>query len=111
MAEPTKKSLVSKETNRKKTARFKKLFKKIIRLLEENHAAFIALPNQETGIVDLRLLDKDDAAQYQEKLQGSIQEQLQDIIHSQGDPISAPADIEQKNDQENKEDKEKEKIN
>ena len=86
-AEPVK---CTSESNEAKTARFKKLHRRIEKLLYKNAAAFIALPNKETGIVELRLLDIEDAMEFERRLSGSIQEQLMDSINSQGDVISAP---------------------
>ena len=89
-----------KETNEQKTERFKKLFRRIEKLLYKNAATFIALPNKETGIVELRLIDLENAMEFEKRLAGSIQEQLQEMIHSQGDVISAPADNEKQDGQE-----------
>ena len=97
--EPKKSISDLKEENRVRTLKFKNLHKKLEKLLEINHAAFIALPNQETGVVELRLLDIDDAKEFEKRLKGSFQEQLRDSIIAQGDTISSP---ENKNKQDEK---------
>jgi hypothetical protein len=76
--------------NKNKTLKIKKLYKKVEKLLEINHAAFIAFPNQENGLVELRLMDLDDAKDFETKLKNSFQEQMQDLILSKGDTISVP---------------------
>ena len=79
------------ETVKQKQARFNKLFKEIMKMLKENGATFIAMPDPLTKNMKVIMVEQEEADAYfsevEKQLQKQIQEQIE-TIEGKGDVVN-----------------------